>query len=84
MTDSTYYIPPGGIDRVPEYDPRSGEHFWSAIVMFRITDIVKAHQSPEPIFMDRENLVLIGPTGCYHCEKPYVKGMEHRRCPGAA
>lgn len=79
-----YHIPPGGVDRVPEYDPRSGEHFWTAIVMFRIADPGKAHRSPEPVIMDRENLVLVGPIGCYFCEKLYVKGMEHRRCSGGS
>lgn len=77
-----YAIPPGGVDRIPEYDPRKREHFWSTMVLFRISDPRRMCDEPGGMILDRENLMLAGPVGCFHCERPYRRGAERFPCPG--
>lgn len=60
----------------PEYDPRTGAHFWIAAAGFRIAD-------PESgkIMLDSENCMSID-VGCWFCEEPFSKRLKHRRCKG--
>lgn len=77
------YIPTGGVNQLPEYDPRSGDHYWIVPVVFRVACPAKfADASADPLVLDRENLVYVQSVGCFFCEEPYRNGMEHRRCPG--
>lgn len=75
------YIAAGGVDRIPDYDPRSGEHFWTLFAMYRV-DPMAVSRSTGPVHLDTENLVHLGAMGCYFCEEPYSPRLLHRRCPG--
>lgn len=80
---SVQLIPPGGVDRIPPYDPRSGEHYWVLPVVFRVADPVSFETQPDgPALMDRENLVLVTAVGCFYCEHEFLPSLLHRRCPG--
>lgn len=66
-------------DKIPEFDYRSGNHFWIMITSFKV-DPVKAIAGEQ--LMDHESLVnVIGPL-CYYCEKAYSSTLLHRRCTG--
>jgi hypothetical protein len=67
---------PGNFDRVPEYDPRSGDHLWAVFSMYRVNP-----QAEEPM-LDVENLLTVQGPGCYFCEEPYTPRLSKRRCPG--
>jgi hypothetical protein len=67
------------VDRIPEFDPRSGEHYWIVLTTYKV--------DPEKFtkgegFLDTENLVSVSPPGCYHCEQVYTPYLAHRRCKG--
>lgn len=66
----------GNVDRVPDFDPRTGEHLWTWGVLFRATPGVE-----EPM-LDAENLLRIAGIGCYYCERVYGERLAQRRCPG--
>jgi hypothetical protein len=68
------------VSRIPDYDPRSGDHFWVVTVAYRI-DVTKADQEGS-FFLDQENLVMGPSVGCFHCEKAYSARLVQRRCPG--
>lgn len=73
-------IEPGGVDRIPDYDPRSGEHYWTMFAVYRISP--ETMGTDGPVLLDRENLVHLGSRGCFHCEQAYSPRLLHRRCPG--
>jgi len=64
------------VDRVPDFDPRSGAHLWTWGVVFRATPGV------ETPMLDTENLLLITGPVCYYCEQPYSERVAMRRCSG--
>lgn len=68
------------VDRIPPYDPRSGDHFWIIPVAFR-TD-PSTWDPSSPVHLDMENLVFASGAGCYYCEQPYEPRLLRRRCPG--
>lgn len=61
----------------PEYDPRSGEHFWIAIAAFHVAD----PESEGAQHLDSENLLNVH-LGCYFCELAYQPILKRRRCRG--
>lgn len=74
-----YHAAPN-LDRIPEYDPRSGNHFWIVPVAFKVDP---GNFDPSTsVNLDHENLVLIAGVGCFHCEAAYSPRLLHRRCPG--
>lgn len=80
----TYHMT-GEVDRVPPYDPRSGDHFWCIPVMYRVTDPARWYDDSQPDesrILDMENIAVVTGVGCFYCERLYRRGMEHRRCPG--
>lgn len=66
-------------DKIPEYDPRSGDHFWTMILMYRCDPEVALKGNA---ILDLENLAAVTGPGCYYCETPYSKYIAKRRCPG--
>lgn len=77
------FIPAGGVDRIPDYDPRTGEHYWICPLVFHVADPRKCYASPDtPMLFDKENLVLTTTVGCYYCEEPYSDRLYFRRCKG--
>jgi hypothetical protein len=70
-------------DRIPPYDPRSGNHLWIVTGMWQV-DPVHWH-SPDPTvtpMLDGENLLTVVGPGCYHCENLYTPALARRRCTG--
>lgn len=61
---------------IPEYDPRSGNHLWTAMVIYAVNP-----EAEMPI-LDKENLLGFPMIGCYYCEQPYERRLLKRRCPG--
>lgn len=68
-------------DRIPEYDPRSGNHLWVVLQSYQI-DPKKWTESDELVIFDIENLLSVEGPGCYYCEQPYSPSLYYRRCPG--
>lgn len=67
-------------DKVPDYDPRAGDHLWLMITMYRC-DPNKLEEG-HPAVLDHENLISVTGPGCYYCEKPYDGLLATRRCNG--
>jgi hypothetical protein len=79
----TQLIPAGGVNRIPAFDARSGEHYWILPMAFSVTDPERFMGQPDgPVMFDRENLVLATAVCCYHCEQIYTKLLASRRCRG--
>lgn len=72
---------PYEIDRIPEFDPRSGNHFWIVTQAHQVDPAKFADPTHTPI-LDQETLVSVAGPGCYHCEKPYTPLLATRRCKG--
>lgn len=68
------------VDRIPEFDPRSGAHLWSWALLYRASP----EKQVETPMLDNENLLLITGPGCYYCELPYSPLLAKRRCRGMA
>lgn len=76
------FIPAGGVHRVPAYDPRSGDHLWITMAVYRIDPVAMTADDGVPVHLDNENLISVGAMGCYYCEQPYERRLLCRRCPG--
>lgn len=68
------------VDRIPDYDPRTGDHLWTMITIYRINPANLNGNGPG--LLDRENLLSIQGPGCYYCELPYSELLDKRRCRG--
>lgn len=68
---------PTGIDRVPPFDPRSGDHLWVICTAYRW-----GGPTVETPHLDMESLLSISGPGCYYCEREYTPLLAARRCPG--
>jgi len=66
-------------DKIPPYDPRSGNHFWIMITSFKCDPKLAMEGN---VFMDHETLVNITGPVCFYCELPYTETIYHRRCKG--
>lgn len=71
----------GTLDRVPEFDPRSGEHLWIMTACWKINP-AKWTEGSEEVHLDTENMVALAGPGCFYCEKVYEPILKHRRCKG--
>jgi len=69
------------VDKVPDFDPRTGDHLWTVITMYRVNPDQWQDATHTPM-LDRENLLTITVPGCYYCEKPWTKLLATRRCKG--
>lgn len=67
----------GEYDRVPEFDPRTGQHLWTMNAAYRW-----GGPSVETHMLDLENLILLVGPGCCHCEQTYSPATALRRCKG--
>lgn len=71
----------GRPDRIPDFDPRSGDHLWSWVVLYR-ADPSKFGDATHTPFLDSESLLNISGPGCFYCEQTYSDRLAKRRCPG--
>lgn len=72
---------PGEIDRVPDFDSRTGDHLWTIVTMYRIDPTRLADPTHTPM-LDNETLLTVAGPGCYYCEQPYTPRLYRRRCKG--
>lgn len=66
--------------KIPDYDPRSGDHFWVMGLLYKV-DPEKLAAGEQGI-LDTENLVSMQGPGCYYCEQVYTPLLAKRRCNG--
>lgn len=66
---------------LPEFDPRTGDHLWNVVALFRINVEQLGDPTATPM-LDSENLVSIMGPGCLHCEEVYTPQLAKRRCRG--
>jgi hypothetical protein len=78
-TGMTYEAEPN-LDRIPEFDARSGNHYWIGLVSFHVDPSSWSHGEQQ--HFDMENLVSVAGPGCYYCEQPYSDRIAKRRCGG--
>lgn len=76
----TYEEITGLPDKIPPFDPRTGDHYWVTIITYKV-DPTKMVEG-EKFHMDHENLVMISVPGCYYCEEAYTPRLALRRCRG--
>lgn len=69
-------VVPKGFDRVPDFDPRTGEHLWTIVNMYRW------NPGTESPILDMENLLTVQGPGCFYCEQVYTPQAAKRRCKG--
>jgi len=69
------------VDRLPEFDPRSGDHLWMVSTGFRVQPEQWTDRTHTPV-LDHENLLTITAPFCWHCEQGYTPTLAKRRCPG--
>jgi hypothetical protein len=62
---------------------RPGEHVWTSIAAFRLTDASAraAMTGTGQIHLDMENLASLN-VGCFVCEEPWSERISYRRCKG--
>lgn len=70
----------GRVDRIPEFDPRTGDHLWIMATTYRC--FPEKMEKGEQLIMDTENLLLVVGPGCFYCEQDYSKNLASRRCKG--
>lgn len=83
-TGAYQHINPSGmdLDRIPDFDPRTGDHFWMVSTGYKVNPELFDDETHTPI-LDRENLVTITGAFCFHCEQLYSKRLASRRCKGS-
>lgn len=72
------------LDSFP-YDPVSSEHLWVLSTLYRIRmepGEVPAQDPAGGKLLDQENLVMVTPVFCYHCELPYTPQRGEDPCEG--
>jgi hypothetical protein len=69
--------------KVPEFDRRSGDHYWVIITTYNIKNPSTWGKDGHGL-LDHESLVFVSPIGCYFCEQMHTPLLEKRRCKGEA
>ncbi|MGW9437965.1 hypothetical protein [Streptomyces sp. NPDC055607] len=68
-------------------DPGKGEHLWTLITMYRVSDNairrLNRGEDPGPALLDHENLLTLEGPGCFKCGEPYSRYLAHRKCTGS-
>lgn len=70
-------------DRIPDYDPRTGDHLWVVTTAYRV--VPEQWHSGDPTvtpMLDMENLLSVAGPGCFYCEQVYTPLLATRRCKG--
>lgn len=58
-------------------DPIPGQHMWTVIGMWRVTD-----PAGDQLNLDVENLMTLEGPGCFTCEQPFSPEFAAAPCPG--
>jgi hypothetical protein len=72
----------GHVDRVPEFDKRTGDHLWIMLACWRVDPAKLARPLDGPSLLDSENMLTLNGPGCYFCEQIYSPRLATRRCKG--
>lgn len=75
---------PGGVSKIPEFDPRGGDHYWIMTTAYNVKPEYWMPDHPAEPVLDHENLVLLVGPLCYYCEELYTPYLTKRRCKGMA
>ena len=67
-------------NKIPDFDTRTGDHFWSVMVAFAIRDPEKMIREGEQALLDHENIVQVTPIACMYCAVAYSPRTKLRRC----
>lgn len=80
-TGHTIQVDP--VDRIPDYDPRTGNHLWIVTSVYQVDP--QQWRSDDPTvtpMLDHENLLSVAGPGCFYCEQVYTPLLATRRCKG--
>ena len=81
-TGDTQRVDPGMlVNRLPDFDPRSGAHLWMVSSGYRVVPEQWRDRNHTPT-LDHENLLTITVPFCWHCEQGYTPRLASRRCKG--
>lgn len=69
------------VDRIPDFDPRSGDHLWTIGTLYRVVPEQWSDPTATPM-LDSENLLTVAGPVCFHCERIYTQQLAQRRCKG--
>jgi hypothetical protein len=71
----------GHVDRVSDFDPRRGDHYWTVNVSYHVDPARMVDPAATPT-LDHETLVLLVGPVCFHCEQVFTPLLASRRCRG--
>jgi hypothetical protein len=69
------------VDRLPDFDPRTGDHLWMVMSGYRVVP-EQWHEPTHTPMLDAENLLTITVPFCYYCEQAWSERLATRRCRG--
>lgn len=72
----------GQVDRLPDFDPRTGDHCWVMMAAWKVDPVKLIAQPDGPGLLDTENLLALNGPGCFFCERVYTPRLAERRCKG--
>lgn len=76
MTENPHIYIHEEMDRVPEWDPMTGAHFWTAVLYFHVKRPSQVNDLGEDALVK-----VVGPV-CYHCERYYADPKTPSGCSG--
>lgn len=80
-TGQTIRVDP--VDRIPDYDPRTGNHLWIVTTAHQVDPAQwRSNDLTVTPMLDHENLLSVAGPGCFHCEQHYTPLLATRRCKG--
>lgn len=78
LNPADYHFQPTEFHDVPEYDPRTGDHFW----VVALAHHVDPEDEHDAYVLNLDNLVSLQGPGCMYCERRYTPLLAKRRCSG--
>lgn len=69
------------IHNLPDYDPRSGKHYWIVTAVWECKHPEEVMAGKDQL-LDRENLKVLSPPICLFCENLWTPQLAKRRCRG--
>lgn len=63
------------------YAKKAGDHYWTAIAMYHLSENSMRDMVNDQMHMDMENLMSVH-MGCFICEEIYSPKLAKRRCKG--
>lgn len=68
------------LNRLPDYDPHTGDHYWIVFTSYRVDPATIA--PGQQVALGGQNLVQAAGPGCAWCGNPYTPRLATRRCEG--